>query len=164
MNGLKGGSGRAADEVSRSPMPEDAPIRPERFARSVLDGLSARVAVLDASGTIVAANRAWKTFAADSGVDPRTVSEGADYLGVCESASGPEAEGAAEFAAGIREVLAGRKEQFELEYPCHSPTERRWFVARVSRLPEAGPARAAVAHEDITDRRLREEERAPSPA
>jgi signal transduction histidine kinase len=160
MNGLGGRSGRAADDVSRTLMPEDAPIRPERFARSVLDGLSARVAVLDASGTIVAANRAWKTFAADSGVDPRTVSEGADYLGACDAAAGPGAEGAAEFAVGIREVLAGRKEQFEVEYPCHSPTERRWFVARVSRLLEAGPARAVVAHEDITDRRRREEERA----
>ena len=157
---MGGRSGRAADDVFRTLMPEDAPIRPERFAHSVLDGLSARVAVLDGAGTIVAANRAWKTFAADNGVDPRTVSEGADYLGVCESASGPEAEEAAEFAVGIREVLAGRKEHFELEYPCHSPTERRWFVARVSRLPEAGPARAVVAHEDITDRRRREEERA----
>src|SRR5215217_7593098 len=160
MNGLGGRSGRADDDVSRALMPEDAPIRPERFARTVLDGLSARVAVLDGAGTIVAANRAWKTFAADNGVDPRTVSEGADYLGACDAASGPGAEGAAEFAAGIREVLAGRKERFELEYPCHSPTERRWFVVRVSRLPEAGPSRAVVAHEDITDRRRREEERA----
>src|SRR5215204_1018786 len=144
MNGLEGGSGRAADGGTRSRKPEDVTTtQPERFARSVLDGLSAHVAVLDEAGTIVAANRAWKAFAQANGGDPRRVSEGA-----------------AEFAAGIREVLAGRKERFELEYPCHSPTERRWFVARVSRLPEAGPSRAVVAHEDITDRRRREEERA----
>ena len=160
MNGLVGGSGRAAGDGPRSPTPEDATSRPEPLARSVLDGLSAHVAVLDEAGTIVAANRAWKAFAQANGGDPRTVSEGADYLGACEAATGPNAEGAAEFAAGIREVLAGRKERFELEYPCHSPTERRWFVARVSRLPEAGPSRAVVAHEDITDRRRREEERA----
>src|SRR3712207_5591749 len=113
MNGLEGGSGRVADDVSHSLMPEDATMRPERFARSVLDGLSAHVAVLDGAGTIVAANRAWKAFAAGNGADPRTVSEGADYLGACTSASGTNAEGAAEFAAGIREVLAGRKERFE---------------------------------------------------
>src|SRR5215217_6976652 len=160
MNGLEGGSGRAAYDGPRSPTPEDATSRPEPLARSVLDGLSAHVAVLDEAGTIVAANGAWKAFAQANGGDPRTVSEGADYLGACEAATGPNAEGAAEFAAGIREVLAGRKERFELEYPCHSPTERRWFVARVSRLPEAGPSRAVVAHEDITDRRRREEERA----
>jgi len=160
MIGLEGGSGRAADDGPRSPTPEDATSQPERFARSVLDGLSAHVAVLDEAGTILAANGAWKAFAEANGGDPRRVSEGADYLGACESATGPNAEGAAAFAAGVREVLAGRKERFELEYPCHSPTERRWFVARVSRLPEAGPPRAVVAHEDITDRRRREEERA----
>ena len=161
MNGLVGGSGCAADGASRSRKPEDVTTtQPERFARSVLDGLSAHVAVLDEAGTIVAANRAWKAFAEANGVDPRRVSEGADYLGASESVSGPDAEGAAEFAAGVREVLAGRKERFELEYPCHSPTRRRWFVARVSRLPEAGPSRAVVAHEDITDRVRREEERA----
>jgi signal transduction histidine kinase len=160
MNELVGGSGRVADDGPRSRKPEDATSRPERFARSVLDGLSAHVAVLDEAGTIVAANGAWKAFAQANGAEERRVSEGADYLGACEAATGPNAEGAAEFAAGIREVLAGRKERFELEYPCHSPTERRWFVARVSRLPEAGPPRAVVAHEDITDRRRREEERA----
>jgi signal transduction histidine kinase len=160
MNELVGGSGRAAYDGPRSRKPEDATSRPERFARSVLDGLSAHVAVLDEAGTIVAANGAWKAFAQANGGDPRRVSEGADYLGACEAATGPNAEGAAEFAAGIREVLAGRKERFELEYPCHTPTERRWFVARVSRLPEAGPPRAVVAHEDITDRVRREEERA----
>jgi signal transduction histidine kinase len=160
MNELVGGSGRAAYDGPRSRKPEDATSRPERFARSVLDGLSAHVAVLDEAGTIVAANGAWKAFAQANGGDPRRVSEGADYLGACEAATGPNAEGAAEFAAGIREVLAGRKERFELEYPCHSPTQRRWFLGRVSRLPEAGPSRAVVAHEDITDRRRREEERA----
>jgi signal transduction histidine kinase len=153
MYGYEGGSDRAADDTPRA-------RRSERFARSVLDGLSAHVAVLDGSGTIVAANEAWKAFAGANGAVPARVSEGADYLGACDSASGPNAEEAAEFAAGIREVLGGWKERFELEYPCHSPTERRWFLGRVSRLPEAGPPRAVVAHEDITDRRLHEEERA----
>ena len=161
MNGFDVGSDRTAGDGPRSRTPEDETSRPEeRFARSVLDGLSAHVAVLDGAGTIVAANEAWKAFAAANGADPRTVSEGADYLGACESASGPNAEGAAAFAAGIREVLAGRRERFELEYPCHSPTRRRWFVARVSRLPQAEPPRAVVAHEVVTDRRRREEERA----
>jgi signal transduction histidine kinase len=159
MHDYESGLDRAADEPW-SQTPEDGARPFERFARSVLDGLSAHVAVLDASGTIVATNEAWKAFAVANGADPGRVSEGADYLGTCTSAAGPNADGAAEFAVGVREVLGGRKERFELEYPCHSPTQRRWFVARVSRLPEAGPPRAVVAHEDITDRRLRQEERA----
>ena len=151
MNGYEDSSDLAADDTPRA-------RRSEHFARSVLDGLSAHVAVLDGSGTIVATNEAWKAFAGANGAVPARVSEGADYLGAASSASGPNAEEAAEFAAGIREVLGGRKERFELEYPCHSPTQRRWFLGRVSRLPEAGPPRVVVAHEDITDRRLHEEE------
>ena len=160
MQGYEGDSDRAADDATRSRPPAEEARRSERFARSVLDGLSAHVAVLDESGAIIAANRAWKEFAGANGADPRMVCEGANYLGACDSASGPNAEGAAPFADGIREVLAGRKERFELEYPCHSPTQRRWFLGRVSRLPWAGPSRAVVAHEDITDRRRHEEERA----
>ena len=159
MNGHEEGPDRPADGYPRAPASREGAQRPERLARSVLDGLSAHVAVLDESGTIVAANRAWKAFAAANGAEARTVSEGADYLGACESAAGPNAEGAAEFAAGVRGVLSGRRERFEMEYPCHSPTERRWFLGRVSRLPEAGPPRAVVAHEDITDRRRHERER-----
>src|SRR3712207_4494822 len=90
MNGYEEGSERVADG---SPRLREAARRSERFARSVLDGLSAHVAVLDDSGTIVAANDAWKAFAGANGADPVRVSEGADYLGVCDSASGPNAGG-----------------------------------------------------------------------
>ncbi len=134
--------------------------RSERLDSSVLDGLSAHVVVLDGSGTIVAVNEAWRTFARSNGADLGRVCEGADYLEACDSAAGPNSEGAAAFAAGVREVLGGRKEHFEIEYPCHSPTERRWFVGRARRLPGAGSPRAVVAHEDVTDRRRHEEERA----
>ena len=129
MYGYEGGSDRATDDTPRARWSE-------RFARSVLDGLSAHVAVLDGSGTIVAANEPWKASAGANGAVPARVSEGADYLGVCDSASGPNAEEAAAFAAGIREVLGGRKERFELEYPCHSPTQRRGCT-----FSESTPAR-----------------------
>jgi signal transduction histidine kinase len=132
----------------------------ERLARSVLDGLSAHIAVLDESGVIVAVNEGWREFARNNGANPGKVSEGSNYLEVCGAATGPSSEGAAAFAAGVRDVLRGRKRSFELEYPCHSREARRWFVGRVTRLPEEGaPPRAVVAHEDVTDRRLYEEER-----
>jgi hypothetical protein len=93
MQGYEGGSDRAADDATKSRPLEEGARRSERFACSVLDCLSAHVAVLDASGTIVAAIRAWKAFAGPNGADPRMVSEGVNYLGACDSASGPNAEG-----------------------------------------------------------------------
>ena len=38
--------------------------------------------------------------------------------------------------------------------PATAPSERRWFVARVSRLPQAGMPYLVVAHENITQRKL----------
>ena len=131
----------------------------DRFARLVVDGLSANVAVIEGSGAIVFANEAWMGFARANGGDPAKVSEGVNYLEACDAATGPDSEWAAAFAAGIREVLRGQRTSFELEYPCHDPDRRRWFVGRVTRLPGSGPPRAVVAHEEVTARRLYEEER-----
>jgi PAS domain S-box-containing protein len=128
----------------------------ESFARSVLDSLSANIAVVDESGTIVFVNRAWREFArANEAVG--NVAEDVNYLQVCDSAVELGCEEAASFAEGIRSVLSGRREEFALEYPCHSPTEQRWFVGRVTRFPSGSPTRAVVAHENVTPRKRAEE-------
>jgi len=129
---------------------EEALRESERFARSTLDGLAAHIAILDETGTILAVNRSWRAFAEANPPVTTNVFEGANYLGVCDRAVGTASEGAAEFSAAIRAVLKGERESFEMEYPCPSPTEQRWFVARVTRFPGAGPVRVVVAHENIT--------------
>ena len=60
-------------------------------------------------------------------------------------------------AAGIRAVMAGNSEEFFLEYPCHSPDEKSWFAARITRFSGEGALRIVVAHENITERKLAEE-------
>ncbi len=135
----------------------EEPLREsEPFARSALDSLSAHIAILDESGVIGFVNKTWREFAASNGA-VGNVAEGANYLRVCESAVGEQSEDAAAFAEGIRSVLSGRREEFALEYPCHSPTGKRWFVGRVTRFPADGPPRAVVAHENITERKQAEE-------
>jgi signal transduction histidine kinase len=125
--------------------------------QQTLDSLSAHIAILDGSGEIIAVNDAWRAFAEANGDDPEKVSDGANYLRVCESATGPNSEEAAAFAEGIKSVLSGRRESFEMEYPCHSPTERRWFIARVTPFFCNEKPWAVVAHENITERKLAEE-------
>ena len=149
-----------ASKGDESRFPSEQSRTRERIASSVLDGLSAHIAVLDGSGVIVAVNEAWREFARTNGADPGQVSEGTNYLEACDAATGPSSEEAAAFAAGVRDVLRGRRRSFELEYPCHSREVRRYFVGRVTRFPEEGAMpRAVIAHEDVTDRRLYEEER-----
>ena len=129
----------------------------ERFASSVLDSLSSSIAVLDASGTILTVNEAWRTFAGENDGFGQ-VSEGANYLHVCDAVAGEERETATAFAAGIRDVLAGPRSSFELEYRCDSPSRRRWFIGRVTPFRLGGPPRAVVAHEDVTARKEAEEQ------
>jgi PAS domain S-box-containing protein len=125
--------------------------------RRTLDSLSAHIAIIDETGTIVAVNKAWRDFARTNGVAAQDYAEGANYLRACDSAAGPYSEEAAPFAEGIRSVFGGQRDKFELEYPCHSPSERRWFIARVTPFEGGGPPRAVVAHENITKRKLAEE-------
>jgi PAS domain-containing protein len=122
---------------------------------SFLENLSEEAAIIERSGTILAVNRAWRRFAEVNGADPGKVSEGANYLGVCDKAKGEQSEYARSFAEGLRSVLSGTEERFALEYPCHSPTERRWFVGSVGRLADDGTPMALVAHENVTGSRVR---------
>jgi hypothetical protein len=113
----------------------------------VLDLLSRRLAILDHEGVIIFVNRAWREFAAANGGTASAVGEGADYLAACEAAMRDGDEYAARFARGLRAVLRGLRTSFSHRYPCHSPTEDRWFIAHVYRLPSDGRDWIVVAHE-----------------
>src|SRR5215208_2261884 len=122
-----------------------------------LDSLSAHIAIIDETGTIVTVNKAWRDFARANGLAAQTYAEGANYLRACDSAAGAHSEEAAPFAEGIRSVLSVHRKKFELEYPCHSPSEQRWYIGRVTHFAGGGRSRAVVAHENITERKLTEE-------
>lgn len=124
---------------------------------TIIDSLSSHIAVIDEHGTILAVNKAWKIFAAANPPIQENVSEGANYLLVCDKAIGEDAFEAHEFARGIRSVLSGDTPLFEMEYSCHSPTERRWFIGRVTPLSRKASYQAVIVHEDITSRHEAEE-------
>ena len=119
----------------------------ERVAHAALDALTAHIAILDETGTILTVNRAWRKFALKNGGALDQVAEGVNYLEVCDRAQGDEAGDAAAFAAGIRAVLRGDCQRFVYGYPCHPATGQRYFVGRAIRLPGEGPTRVVVAHE-----------------
>ncbi len=129
----------------------------EQFARSILDALSEHICVLDETGTIVATNRAGHTFARANLPVLLQAAEGANYLAICDAATGPDAQAARTFAAGIRSVINGQRSAFCMEYPCATSTGLRWFAGRVTRFPGDGPVRLVVAHEDVTDQKWTEQ-------
>lgn len=131
---------------------EAALLESKRFLRSTLDALSSHIAILDERGTIIEVNAAWNRFAVEN-YFLRGCGLGDNYLKVCDSASGNFSKEAPIVARGIRAIIAGRSDGFNLEYPCHGPKEKRWFHVRVTRFGGDGPVRVVVAHENITGRK-----------
>ncbi len=123
------------------------------LSRSILRSLPEHVAVLDEEGTIVAANEAWTAFARENGGDLHG-HRGENYLRTVEAA---DDERAREMLRGMKAVLAGEREGFALEYPCHGPDLERWFLASVASL-KGSAGGVVVSHVDISDRIRAEEE------
>lgn len=126
-------------------------------ANDLLDALNLQVAVLDEHGIIVAVNEEWKRFARENGGDGVNAYVGTNYLNVCDVDACGRDEGARAALAGIRALVAGAQDRFTAEYPCHAPTEQRWFLLRMTRFSHAGKTYIATTHEDITPRKLAEQ-------
>lgn len=137
-------------------------LESERFARATIDALNFGLCVLDADGRIIAVNKAWHEFAQANGGDDEALGEGANYLAVCDAAAANDCPVAAEVAAAIRTAVAGGSQNFAIEYECHAPGERRWFIMRLCAFPGEGPLRLVIKHEDITERKLAAEEQLAS--
>jgi len=147
---FKGYRGITRDITARKQAETVAP-ESARFARATLDALATQVCVLDAVGTIITANTAWRVFAASQRGIGADVSEGSNYLAACGQIIGNEQVDASAMAAGIRQVIAGERKLFRYEYFCDAPSGPRWFMASVTRLHGNAEARAIVSYEDITE-------------
>jgi len=112
--------------------------------------LPAHIAVLDSRGVIVSVNDAWRRFADANALQCPGHAVGLDYVALCERARGERSAGAREAGVGMRAVLEGRAQGFELEYPCHSPTRQRWLLLKVTPLADEPPIGAVVMHLDVT--------------
>jgi PAS domain S-box-containing protein len=123
----------------------------------ILNSLPAHIAVLDPQGIILVVNESWRRFASANVLQSTDFFVGQNYLDVCENAHGDCAEEALSAADGIRRVLRGETQEFGLEYPCHSPTEKRWFRMMVTPVSENQLTGVVVIHVNVTERRLAEE-------
>jgi len=116
--------------------------------------------VLDADGTILQTSGAWEPFARKIGFEnPAALDEGANYLDACvpdpDSAS-EENNTARQARSGLKAVLQGDQQLFEMAYPYHAPHEKRWL--HIQAMPLDHPrAQAIVLHQNVTD--LKEQKR-----
>ena len=123
--------GNAADDVGWLWLIEDISDSEAQDALndSLMDALEASIALLDENGRIVRVNRRWHEFASANGApSPLDAGNGLDYFAACEAAAANGDQTAAEALAGLRAVLTGQREAFQMEYACHATGKNRWFV------------------------------------
>ncbi len=123
---------------------------------TILNTLPANIALLDATGTIIAVNEAWKKFGIENNLKSSNYCLGDNYIKVSEKATGNDKRDGIKIAAGTRQVLAGLIGEFAMEYPCHSPTEQRWFRVEVRPLTKHKHPGAVVMHINISEQKLAE--------
>ncbi len=131
------------------------------FNQSILDSLNAKVCVIDTRGIILAVNQAWKNT--EGCLNAIEVGEGHNYLDLCDAAASQD-NVAHQIADQLRQIIAGHKDNFSLEYPsgiCQPPglmgtapldeTEAAWYLLDATRFP-GEPVRIVVSHTNITER------------
>ena len=127
------------------------------FLQGVQNSLSAHIAILDEQGRIVQVNTAWCRFGEQNGLQDPGYGVGVNYLDLCDAVTGPDEGEARQIATAIREILAGSSDERNVEYPCHSPQEKRWFIVRITRFNDGEHSWVILAHENITVRKQVEE-------
>ena len=133
----------------------------ERKLLSLADAFPASIAILDETGRIISCNRHWRSFAIANDLETANFGIGANYIELCDAATGVEADDARAMAKALRKVLSGESERERLEYPCDSPGDspasRAWYLAVVAPLSERQLGSVVVMHFDITARREAED-------
>ena len=100
--------------------------------QAAIDAAPAPIAVLDGDGTILAVNTAWIAFGHLNGREDGTSDIGTIY----PFHSTPKLRGFLE--SGARSI--------SLPYPCHAPTERRWYRFVAFRVARRGAPRILILH------------------
>jgi len=128
------------------------------FLGMLLDCLDDQIAVVDVSGRIIYVNDAWVRFGVDNGLPVSFEWVGTNYLNGWDTSNPADDADAHKALDGICRVLSGDLDSFYSEYPCHSPTERRWFLMRVVPLRGSVERYFVISHVNITQRKLIEEQ------
>ena len=119
----------------------------------IIDCMPQHIAVLDRHGVITLVNEAWRKFSIENS-GSSTFCIGEYYGSVCGGMEAGECPPQLTPHTLI-DVINGYSSGISLEYPCHSPTEQRWFKLDISPISGVEPG-AIVVHTNITSRKIME--------
>ncbi len=128
------------------------------FLKLVLDSITEHIVVIDKAGNIQFVNKSWAAFGNNNSCAIGDNWQGINYLDECKKASAMGDEYGTKAREGIKKVIGRENPAFYFEYPCDSPTEKRWFMMRATPLQVSGEDYIVISHQNITERKLAEEE------
>lgn len=145
-------------DITGQKQTEKCLLESEQLNTSILTSVTSQIAVINESGEVVTANKAWNSFREQFGKTmPERTAVGHNFMTVTwlDAAAGNEAS--ATLAAGIDAVRTQKIPQFEYEYSCTAGGRHLWFFVRVT--PFAGNhSKVVLSHVDITERKNAEKE------
>ena len=128
---------------------QDGNDSPDHLLRAIVDACVSNVAVLNESGNLIYASKAW-------GMVDRNPEEGSatvpSYLESCRRFTASEFDDEANItlADDIQHILFGDEKEFHRKYLCHGLTESRPFLMHAARLNLPGSTfRVLITHEDL---------------
>ena len=132
---------------------------PSAVLRSAMDAMSTHVVVIEADGSIVTTNSAWRDAERPAGLFA-SWDGGANYLDLCEVALRDGFIGAETVRSAVSRVLGGYESHVEAIYSgarddgsTRTDTDESWFTMRATRCDGPEPAMIVVTHEDVTELR-----------
>jgi PAS domain S-box-containing protein len=138
--------GFASDE-SRQLEDQRARRESDLLSRAAMGALSARIAILDRKGVVLATNRAWEQVGPTSADRPHAV-VGSSWLEQIASSSHPAAR---PIHLGLLDVVQEREKTFEYEYArVQDGTTSVWMHLRATRFGSGDDLRVVVSIEDIS--------------
>ncbi len=128
----------------------------------MLDTLDTHIAVINGHGEILYVNDAWIAFGKDNGAIHNINWLAYNYLTVCKAAAKKGDKHALVMVDGIESVITQQRTFFTYEYPCDSPSEKRWFLVRIAPLKDHNH-RYVISHQNITRNKLLEQQALEDP-
>ena len=127
-------------------------ITPQKHASDIrnamLESIPASIAMLDRHARIIASNQAWSEQFASLELSGRATTTGGDFLDYCATVD-PAAR--ARLENGLRSVLRGDTDKFQLDYHGGTVTRPRRFRLLANPVVDDLVGAALVTHMDITE-------------
>lgn len=127
---------------------EDVTNSPDNFLRAIVDACVSNVAVLDESGAIIYASKAWGLLERNSQEKPGSTPYFESFRRFTQSELDEEAN--ITLGDDIQHILFGKEKEFHRKYYCHASLESRPFLIHAARLNLPGSIfRVLITHEEL---------------